>query len=136
MRLLDTYSPYLVLSKTIVFTDHAALRHLFMKKDAKPRLIRWILLHQEFDLEIKDKKGAENVVADHLSRLESPEDEGTVGGKIGDSIPHEMLMFVRAHDEGYPWFADFANYLSTGRLPDKIPYQQRKKFFADFKFYI
>ncbi|KAK1430086.1 hypothetical protein QVD17_12590 [Tagetes erecta] len=90
----------------------------------------------EFDIEIQDKKGAENVAADHLSRLESSESEGSRVGKIGDSFPHESLMFVRAHEEGYPWFADFANYLSTGELPHKIPYQQKKKFFADLRFYI
>ncbi|GJS77503.1 reverse transcriptase domain-containing protein [Tanacetum coccineum] len=52
----DKFRPYLVLSKTVVYTDHSALRHLFIKQDAKPRLIRWILLLQEFDIEIKDKK--------------------------------------------------------------------------------
>ncbi|GJX90767.1 reverse transcriptase domain-containing protein [Tanacetum coccineum] len=64
---------YLVLSKIVVFTDHSALRYLFAKQDAKPRLIRWILLLQEFDIKIRDKKGAENLAADHLSRLENPD---------------------------------------------------------------
>ena len=52
-----------------IFTDHAALNYLLSKQDTKPRLTRWILLCQEFNLTIKDKKGVENVVADHLSRL-------------------------------------------------------------------
>ena len=73
----DKFRSYLVLSKTVVYTDHAAIRYLFKKQDAKPRLIRWILLLQEFDIEIKDKRGAENTAADHLSRLEDPALEAT-----------------------------------------------------------
>ncbi|CAN6718941.1 unnamed protein product [Malus baccata var. baccata] len=66
---LDKFPSYLIGTKVIVFTDHAALKYLLTKKEAKPRLIRWILLLQEFDIEIWDKKGSENVVADHLSRM-------------------------------------------------------------------
>ncbi|CAN6685860.1 unnamed protein product [Malus baccata var. baccata] len=66
---LDKFRSYLIGTKVIVFTDHAALKYLFTKKEAKPRLIRWMLLLQEFDIEIKDEKGSDNVVADHLSRM-------------------------------------------------------------------
>ena len=66
---LEKFWPYLLVSKTVIFIDHSALRYLMTKKEAKARLIRWILLLQEFDLEIWDKRGIENVVADHLSRI-------------------------------------------------------------------
>ncbi|KAK9057062.1 hypothetical protein SSX86_024429 [Deinandra increscens subsp. villosa] len=130
----DKFRSYLVLSKTVVYTDHAALRYLFSKQDAKPRLIRWILLLQEFDIEIQDKKGAENVAADHLSRLENPYLEETRGIHINDNFPHEFLMQVQVIDD-YPWFADFANYLAGGVLMKGMTYQQKRKFLADVKYY-
>nr|GEV08853.1 hypothetical protein [Tanacetum cinerariifolium] len=68
----EKFQPYLVLSKSIVYTDHSTLNYLFNKQDAKPRLLRWVLLLQEFDITVRDKKGAENLAADHLSRLENP----------------------------------------------------------------
>ncbi|KAK1417158.1 hypothetical protein QVD17_26281 [Tagetes erecta] len=132
----DKFRSYLVLSKTIVYTDHAALRFLFSKQDAKPRLIRWILLLQEFDIEIRDKKGAENVAADHLSRLEDPEREEIRIDLIDDQFPHEMLMVLSTQDQGLPWFADLANYLSHGYLVQGLTHQQKKKLFADVKHYI
>ncbi|GJY41489.1 reverse transcriptase domain-containing protein [Tanacetum coccineum] len=103
----DKSRSYLVLSKTIVHTDHSALRHLFKKQDAKPRLIRWILLLQEFDIEIKDRKGIENVAADHLSRIEN--EETSDDSEVDDNFPRETLMEINTKDD--PWFADFANYL-------------------------
>ena len=67
----DKFRPYIIGSKVFIYTDYTTIRYLMMKNDAKPRLIRWVLLLQEFDLEIRDNKGRENVVADHLSRLEN-----------------------------------------------------------------
>ncbi|GKB12455.1 reverse transcriptase domain-containing protein [Tanacetum coccineum] len=126
----DKFRSYLILSKTIVHTDHSALRHLFKKQDAKPRLIRWILLLQEFDIEIKDRKGTENVTADHLSRFEN--DETSDDSEVDDNFPGETFMEI---DINEPWFADFAKYLVSNIIPKGMTYQQKNKFFSDLKHY-
>nr|GEW45994.1 reverse transcriptase domain-containing protein [Tanacetum cinerariifolium] len=90
----EKFWPYLVLSKTIVYTDHSALKYLLAKQDAKPRLLRWILLLQEFDVIIRDKKGAENLTADHLSRLENPHQDELEKKKIVETFPLETLGMI------------------------------------------
>ncbi|GKB59566.1 reverse transcriptase domain-containing protein [Tanacetum coccineum] len=87
----EKFWPYLVLSKTIVYTDHSTLKYLLAKQDAKPRLLCWILLLQEFDVFIRDKKGAENLAADHLSRLENPYQSELEKKEITKTFPIETL---------------------------------------------
>jgi hypothetical protein len=106
---LDKFISYLLGSKIIIYSDYAALMYLFSKKDAKSRLIRWILLTQEFNIEIKDKKGTENVMADHLSRLTMDFTEDAT--PISETFPNEQLMHI-AHTPA-PWFADIVNCLVT-----------------------
>ncbi|GJV48275.1 reverse transcriptase domain-containing protein [Tanacetum coccineum] len=104
----DKFPQYLVLSKTIVFTDHSTLRYLFTKQDVKPCLIRWILLLQEFNIEFRDKKGAENLAADHRSRLENPDLGKLTRAEIRDLFPEERLMEI-SDENNEPWYADYAN---------------------------
>ncbi|KAL0375504.1 UNVERIFIED_CONTAM: Retrovirus-related Pol polyprotein from transposon opus [Sesamum radiatum] len=131
---IEKFRPYLLLSKVIVFTDHSALRYLMSKSDAKPRLLRWILLLQEFDLEIKDRRGCENTVADHLSRLNPTYVENMHNSPLQDEFPDEQLFAITQIEE--PWFADFANFLAGKVIPPHLSYQQKKKFFSDIKYYL
>nr|CAN67576.1 hypothetical protein VITISV_025810 [Vitis vinifera] len=126
---LDKFRAYLVGSFIIVFTDHSALKYLLTKQDAKARLIRWILLLQEFDLQIKDKKEVENVIADHLSRLVIAHNSHPL--PINDDFPEESLMFLVKT----PWYAHIANYLVTGEIPSEWNAQDRKHFFAKIHAY-
>ncbi|KAK1609570.1 hypothetical protein QYE76_033243 [Lolium multiflorum] len=88
----DKFRPYIVDSKVTIHTDHAAIRYLMTKKDAKPRLIRWVLLLQEFDLHIIDRKGVDNPVADNLSRLENIAYDPV---PVNDSFPNEQLAVIK-----------------------------------------
>ncbi|GJS44883.1 reverse transcriptase domain-containing protein [Tanacetum coccineum] len=126
---------YLVMSKSIVYTDHSAIKYLFAKKDAKARLMRWILLLQEFDIEIRDKKGAENLAADHLSRLENPHQDKLENKEINEAFPLETLGSVALQDQNTPWFADFANYHAGKFVIKGMTSQQKNKFFKDVKHY-
>ena len=126
---LEKFRSYIVGSHVTIFTDHAALKYLLSKQDTKPRLTRWILLCQEFNLTIKDKKGVENVVADHLSQL-VPESTSE-GLPIGDTFPDGQL-FALVHS---PWYADIVNYLVTGQIPPQWTSQQKRKFLVDIKKY-
>ena len=82
---LEKFCPYLLGTKTTIFTDHPALRYLMLKKGVKARLIRWILL-EKFDLKIRDKKGVKNVIANHLSCVpNTPSNELS----IDDDFPDE-----------------------------------------------
>ena len=128
---LEKFRSYLVGLKVIIYTDHAAIKYLLNKTDSKPRLIRWILLLQEFDLVIQDKKGYENLVADHLSRQVN--EEVTLKElEIRDEFPDESLFVVNER----PWFADLANFNVAGIIPKDLTWQQRKKFLHDAQFYI
>ena len=130
----DKFKPYLIGNKVIVFTYHSAIKYLMTKKDTKPRLIWWVLLLQEFDMEIRDKKGSENMVADHLSRLETPEIVQKHHLQINDTFPDEQILAL-SHAKTSPWFADIANYLSAGIIPSDLTFQQKKKFFVEVKRY-
>ena len=126
----DKFRPYLIGNKVTVHTDHSTIKYLMTKKDAKPRLIQWVLLLQEFDLEIKDKKGTENLVAYHISRLEGPRDKL----QVNDDFPDEQLLAIE-DTKPIPWFADYVNYLVAKVIPLEFSYQHKKRFFAHLKHY-
>ena len=116
-------------TKVIVYSDHAALRYLIMKKEAKPRLIRWILLLSEFNLEIRDKRGTKNSVANHLSHLVHVEDELYLEERfLGDQLFSTSVTLL--------WYANIVNYLVTNVLPYDLSTAQRDKLKSDAKYYV
>ncbi|GKA40730.1 reverse transcriptase domain-containing protein [Tanacetum coccineum] len=112
---------------------YSALKYLMNKQDAKPRLLRWVLLLQEFDITIRDKKGSENLAADHLSRLENPHKDVLENKDINENFPLETLGVIS--NGSTPWFADFANYHAGNFIIKGMTTQQKKKFFKDIKHY-
>ena len=128
----EKFRPYILGSHVLVHTDHATIKYLMAKKDAKLRLIRWVLLLQEFDLEIKDKKGNDNVIADNLSRLEKPmEDERE--NEIEENFHDKQLVQVSVQ---IPWYANIVNFLACGIMPPEFSYQQKRKLRTDARLFI
>ena len=128
----EKFRQYILGSHVIIHTDHATIKYLMSKKEAKPRLIRWVLLLQEFDLEIKDKKGCDNVIADHLSRVErsTAEEEKII---LTENFPDEELFKVSFQ---LPWYVYIVNYLACGVVPSEFSYQQKRKLRTDSRYYI
>nr|GEV23625.1 transposon Ty3-I Gag-Pol polyprotein [Tanacetum cinerariifolium] len=124
----EKFHSYLIMNKSIVYTDHSALKYLFAKKDIKARLLCWILLLQEFDFKVIDTRGAKNYAADHLSRFFDPKE-------INETFPLESLNKVAHQDPSTPWFADFANYHAGKFIIKGMTTQQKQKFFKDVRHY-
>ncbi|GJT84718.1 reverse transcriptase domain-containing protein [Tanacetum coccineum] len=132
----EKFWSYLILNKSIMYTDHSALKYLFAKKDSKARLLRWVLLLQEFKLKVIDTKGAENRAANHLSRLENPHQSVLDKKEINETFPLETLSMVSFHgDSSTPWFSDFANYHAGNFVVKWMSSQQKNKLFKDVKHY-
>ncbi|GKF65034.1 reverse transcriptase domain-containing protein [Tanacetum coccineum] len=132
----EKFRSYLILNKSKVYKDHSALKYFFAKKESKARLLRWILLLQEFTFKVIDTKGAENLAADHLSRLENPYENVLDPKEINKKFPLETLNMVTfCGDSSTPWFADYANYHAVNFIVKEMSSQQKNKFFKDVKHY-
>jgi len=125
----EKFRHYSIGSHVIFFIDHTTLKHLLSKKDAKLKLVRWTLLLQEFDYEIRDRKGSENLVDDHLCRvLYDRESKSSVSKFFLDEQLHAV------HPD--PWYADVVDYLIAGRIPEGWTKNDRNRFFNLTKFII
>nr|GEU98014.1 reverse transcriptase domain-containing protein [Tanacetum cinerariifolium] len=132
----EKFRSYLIMNKIIMYTDHSALKYLFAKKDSKARLLRWVLLLQEFTFKVIDTKRAENLASDHLSRLENPHQNVLDPKEINKSFPLETLYLVSFRgNSSTPWFADYANYHAGNFVVKGMSSQQKNKFFKDVKHY-
>nr|GEV07148.1 reverse transcriptase domain-containing protein [Tanacetum cinerariifolium] len=132
----EKFWSYLIMNKSIVYTDHSTLKYLFAKKDSKARLLRWVLLLQEFTFKVTDTKGAENLAADHLTQLENPHQNMLDPKEINELFPLETLNMVSSRgNSSTPWFAEFANYHAGNFVVKGMSSQQKNKFFKDVKHY-
>eukprot|EP00253_Pinus_taeda_P002579 PITA_02579 len=117
---INRFRHYITEYTTSVHTDHADIRYLMNKPITPGRITRWILLLQEFDINIVDKPGKDNVVADFLSRIEN----NRKNTPIEDNSPDEHLFVVFTNTL---WYADIANYLATGKVPRHLSYKDQRK---------
>ncbi|GJQ93070.1 reverse transcriptase domain-containing protein [Tanacetum coccineum] len=103
----------------------------------KARLLLWVFsTFQEFKFKVIDTKGAENLAADHLSRLENPYENVLDPKEINEKFPLETLNMVTFRgDSSTPWFADYANYHAGNFIVKGMSSQQKNKFFKDVKHY-
>nr|GFB90983.1 reverse transcriptase domain-containing protein [Tanacetum cinerariifolium] len=129
----EKFRSYLIMKKSIIYTDHSTLKYLFAKKEA--RLLRWILLLLEFDFKVIDTKGAKNYAADHLSCLENPYENVFDPKEINETFPLESLNKVARQDPSTQWFADFVNYHAGNFIIKGMTTQQKQKFFKDARHY-
>ncbi|KAK8560041.1 hypothetical protein V6N12_012847 [Hibiscus sabdariffa] len=149
----DKFISYPIGTKVTVNSKHSAIKYILAKKDAKPRLTRWILLLQEFDVEIIDRKGTENQVADHLSRLENKQ-LATMDATIKEMFPDEHILSIKtatadtpsdmlesvlqefltsvdisaeklADQQAVTWYADYVNCIISGIIPYNMNYQDQ-----------
>eukprot|EP00253_Pinus_taeda_P016180 PITA_16180 len=118
---LNKFRHYIIGYQTFVHTDHAAIRYLMNKPDVNARIIRWLLLLQQFDLTIVDNPGKENVVADFLSRLDLPASEE---GTLDNQMPYEHLFSISVISS---WFADIANYLVSAQFPSHLSSKEKRR---------
>jgi len=130
---LDKFRSYLLGSRVIVFIDHATLKYLLKKAESKPPLIRWMLLLQELDLDICNRSGTQNLVADHLSRIERVEDADLL--PIRDDFPNESLLTISV-SYPTPWFANIVNFLAASVFPPLASRAHTDKIKSDAKHYI
>nr|GEX50347.1 hypothetical protein [Tanacetum cinerariifolium] len=132
----EKFQSYLIMNKSIVYTDHSTLKYLFAKKDSKVRLLRWVLLLQEFTFKVIDTNRAENLAADHLFRLENPHQNVLDPKEINESFPLETLNMVSSRgNSSTSWFSDFANYHVGNFVVKGMSSQQKNKFFKNVKHY-